>query len=148
MNGSEEAFKSTRHQYELQSSLNDPNGEWISKHSINRYRDWDELRYSLRSLDKNAQGFINKIQLLVNSVQDSTNINETNYRPQRPLWLNDCASTNDNVQILRQEDFFGASVGSCVPTFDSVSIESQIYNTPSSSDQVSYPYDIKGVAHQ
>ena len=68
VNGSEDDFKSIRRKYELTSPLNDEEGKWISNHSINRYRDWDELRYSFRSLDKYAKNFPNKIQLLVNSV--------------------------------------------------------------------------------
>ncbi|RYP69311.1 hypothetical protein DL771_006186 [Monosporascus sp. 5C6A] len=64
----EDAFRKIRHQYEMKSPLNNDSGEWISRHGTNRYRDWGELRYSLRSLDRYAAGFTNKIQILVNSV--------------------------------------------------------------------------------
>ena len=133
VNGTENAFKDIRHQYELVSPLNDAAGKWISQHSINRYRDWGELRYSLRSVDLYANGFINKIQILVNSV--GYNSSSTATIPQRPTWLRDDDPTNDDIQILSQEMFFHGQEKRCLPTFNSLSIESQIHNTPSSTDQ-------------
>lgn len=67
VNGSEQAFKETKRPYELNSTLNDKDGKWIRSHGENRYRDWDELKYSVRSVEKYAP-FMNKIQLLVNSL--------------------------------------------------------------------------------
>jgi hypothetical protein len=135
VNGSEEAFKANKRKYELVSPLNDAEGNWISKHSINRYRDWDELRYSFRSLDKYATNFTNKIQLLVNSVNDSENNRTDKMRPQRPTWLKDNEATRQSIDILSQEDFFGEREQQCVPSFDSLSLEAQIHNTPSNVDQ-------------
>jgi hypothetical protein len=132
VNGSEEGFKSIKHKHELDSKLNDKEGRWISQHSINRYRDWDELRYSFRGIDAYARNFTNKIQILTNSVNE----NITNLRPQRPRWLKDDVATQKHVEVLSQEDFFDSTAAACVPTFDSLSIESQIYNTKSSVDQM------------
>ncbi|KAI1496231.1 hypothetical protein F5X99DRAFT_422292 [Biscogniauxia marginata] len=137
VNGSDEAFRDIRHVYELESPLNDEAGKWISQHGINRYRDWDELKYSLRSLDVYAKGFINKIQLLVNSV--GSNLYRTDghhMHPQRPSWLRDDEATNEHVQVLSHESFFRDEDKECLPTFNSLSIESQIYMTPSSTDQL------------
>lgn len=103
---------------------------------MNRYRDWDELKYSIRSLDKYAKPFINKIQLLVNSVYNGTDDDSQSLRPQRPNWLRDDEETRRNVQILAQEDFFDETEKQCLPSFDSVSIESQIHMTPSNVDQL------------
>ncbi|KAK5942884.1 hypothetical protein PMZ80_005450 [Knufia obscura] len=136
VNGSEQEFKDIKRKYELLSPLNDKDGNWISKHSINRYRDWDELRYSFRSLDKYAKSFVNKIQLLVNSVQNDSTSGAETYRAQRPDWLRDDDQTRRNVQLLRQEDFFAETKSQCLPLFDSVSIETQLYNTPSDVDQL------------
>lgn len=136
VNGSEKEFKNIKRKYELLSPLNDKEGRWISKHSINRYRDWDELRYSFRSLDKYAKSFINKIQLLVNSVPHMSAPAADTYRPQRPTWLKNDDETHRNVHILRQEDFFAETERQCLPSFDSVSIETQLHNTPSSVDQL------------
>ncbi|KAI0431247.1 hypothetical protein F5Y09DRAFT_355166 [Xylaria sp. FL1042] len=137
VNGSEEAFKRSMHVYERQSPLNDAQGIWISQHSMNRYRDWDELRYSLRSLNAHARKFINKIQLLVNSVEDNAVASgSADMLPQRPVWLSDNDETNGIVQVLSQESFFGEKEKECLPTFNSLSIESQIYMTPSTTDQM------------
>lgn len=136
VNGSEKEFKDIKRKYELLSPLNDEEGRWISKHSINRYRDWDELRYSFRSLDRYAKSFTNKIQLLVNSVPPTSAPTEDAYRPQRPTWLKDDHETRQNVHILRQEDFFAGTERQCLPSFDSVSIETQLHNTPSNVDQL------------
>ncbi|TID27880.1 putative udp-glucose 4-epimerase protein [Venturia nashicola] len=136
VNGSEDGFKSIKHKYELDSRLNDKAGKWISEHSINRYRDWDELRYSFRSLDAYARNFTNKIQILTNSVPMSANESTLKSHPQRPRWLKHNAATQKHVEILSQEDFFDPVAAQCLPSFDSLSIESQIHNTPSTVDQM------------
>ncbi|KAI0452046.1 hypothetical protein F5B21DRAFT_356391 [Xylaria acuta] len=137
VNGSDEAFRRSLHVYEQQSPLNDAEGIWISRHSMNRYRDWDELRYSLRSLNAHARKFINKIQLLVNSVGDNAAASDgADMLPQRPVWLRDNDETNGIVQVLDQESFFGEKEKECLPTFNSLSIESQIYMTPSTTDHM------------
>ena len=135
VNGSEEAFKEIRHKYELKSPLNDKEGKWISQHSTNRYRDWGELRYSLRSLDQYAADFINKIQILVNSVASNQD-GVVKLRPQRPTWLREDEETEANVQVLSQESFFREEEQSCLPTFNSLAIESEIYMTPSTTDRL------------
>lgn len=136
VNGSEDEFNEIKRRYEISSPLNRPDGQWISQHSVNRYRDWDELKYSFRSLEQHAQPFINKIQLLVNSVYNKSDAHPGSLRPQRPNWLKDDEETNKRVQVLPQEDFFGESERQCLPSFDSVSIESQIHRTPSEVDQL------------
>jgi len=130
VNGSEEAFQKTKTPFELNSVLNDPEGKWIGTHGINRYRDWDELRYSLRSIEKHAATFRNKIQIIVNSVEG------TEAGKQVPTWLNDDENTKEVVQVLRQEDFFDMEKHVCLPTFNSLTIENQLFNTQSDTDVV------------
>jgi hypothetical protein len=130
VNGSEQEFQDTKRPYELNSVLNDVEGTWIKSHGINRYRDWDELRYSLRSIEKHAGQFRNKIQILVNS------INGTEDGKQIPWWLNAEPSTHEIVQVLAQEEFFDREKHVCLPTFNSLTIENQIFNTPSDTDNV------------
>lgn len=113
--------------------LNDEEGKWISSHGINRYRDWDELRYSLRSLERYAAKFRNKIQIVVNSVQG------TEQGKQIPNWLNDDPATKEVVQVLAQEEFFDQEKHACLPTFNSLTIENQLFNTPSDTDYVRGP---------
>ncbi|RYP41351.1 hypothetical protein DL768_010514 [Monosporascus sp. mg162] len=101
----------------------------------NRYRDWGELRYSLRSLDRYAAGFINKIQILVNSVTakpDGTG----ELRPQRPSWLREDPENDEHVQVLSQEAFFREEERRCLPTFNSLAIESEVYKTPLAIDRL------------
>ena len=143
MNGSEEAFQETIYPYEVNSTLNDPEGKWLESHRVNRYRDWDELRYSIRSVEKYAGSFRNKIQLLVNAVanpKDAANATVENPASivgrQRPLWLKKDAHTKDVVQVLSQEDFFDEAEQGCLPTFNSLTIENQIFNTESETDRV------------
>lgn len=153
VNGSQDAFNQLRHKYELESPLNDPEGKWIAEHGVNRYRDWNELRYSLRSIDTNAAGFLNKVQILVNSVRkegegqgqghDRSAQDQYAYlddsesmQGQRPVWLRDDVDTDERLQILPQEAFFDKGSQQCLPTFNSLSIESQIHLTPSTSDRL------------
>lgn len=126
VNGSEEAFQTTKRPYEENSVLNDAEGKWMSTHGVNRYRDWDELKYSIRSVEKFASGFRNKIQIVVNSVKG------TEAGKQVPTWLNQDA--NDVVQVLSQEEFFDEEKHVCLPTFNSLTIENQLFNTPSDTD--------------
>jgi len=110
---------------------------------VNRYRDWDELRYSIRSVEKYASTFRNKIQLLVNAVADPKDFpNATVENPasisgkQAPLWLKQDVATQKVVQILSQEDFFDKTEQGCLPTFNSLTIEGQLFNTESDTDRV------------
>ena len=132
--------------YEKNSTLNDPEGKWLESHRVNRYRDWDELRYSIRSVEKYAPSFRNKIQLLVNSVADPSQAGDASVEnpaaisgKQRPLWLKKDGHTNSIVQTLSQEDFFEDGAQGCLPTFNSLTIENQIFNTKSDTDRVSFP---------
>lgn len=55
--------------YELNSSLNDDDGVWLFSHDTNLYREWDELRFPVRSVEGYAGTFLNRIQMLVNAVE-------------------------------------------------------------------------------
>ncbi|KAF2788666.1 hypothetical protein K505DRAFT_378744 [Melanomma pulvis-pyrius CBS 109.77] len=135
VNGSQPELTATMHPYELNSTLNDPEGVWIASHGSNRYREWDELRYSMRSVEKYAGHFTNRIQILVNAFKN-TKTDETlptTYGKQRPNWLRDDI---EKVQVLSQEEFFGPDERKCLPSFDSLTIENQLYNTKSEVDRL------------
>lgn len=123
------------HPYELNSTLNDPEGTWIASHSTNRYREWNELRYSMRSVEKYASSFTNRIQILVNAFQNTREDESqpVTYGKQKPHWLRE---DSGKVQVLSQEEFFGPDERKCLPTFDSLTIENQLYNTKSEVDRV------------
>jgi len=122
--------------YEINSTLNDDKGVWLASHGSNRYREWNELRYSLRSVGKYAHTFANRVQILVNAFEErSPNDNQVlRMGKQRPHWLVD---DNQHVQVLSQEEFFGPDERKCLPSFDSLTIENQLYNTRSETDRVS-----------
>jgi hypothetical protein len=143
VNGSEQAFTDTMYPYEVNSTLNDASGAWLKKHSMNRYRDWDELRFSIRTVEKYAHNVINKIQVLVNSVgTEGIAAKATGDKPavitgkQVPQWLNTDEETKKIVEVVAHEDFFDKSEKGCLPTFNSMTIENQIYNTKSTVDRV------------
>ncbi|OAP54919.1 3-O-alpha-D-mannopyranosyl-alpha-D- mannopyranose xylosylphosphotransferase [Fonsecaea erecta] len=132
VNGSEEDFQQTIRPWEERSILNDAEGEWISSHGVNRYRDWDELRYSFRSIEKNAGYFMNTIKVLVNSIYK----NGAPVRKQTPTWLAvDDPEVSQMVQIISQEEMFEDDKKVCLPAFNSLTIENQIFNTESDIDQ-------------
>ncbi|KAF2202346.1 hypothetical protein GQ43DRAFT_369365 [Delitschia confertaspora ATCC 74209] len=134
VNGSQQEFVETMRPYELNSSLNDPEGVWLESHSTNRYREWDELRYSVRSVEKYAGKFLNRVQFLVNAFKTTSEDGNTEtYGKQKPHWLND---EHEGAQVLSQEEFFGRDERKCLPTFDSLTIENQIFNTPSDVDRL------------
>jgi hypothetical protein len=136
VNGSEEDFQSTIRPWEERSILNDPEGKWISSHGVNRYRDWDELRYSFRSIEKNAGQFMNTIKVLVNSIYE----NDAPSRKQTPTWLAvDDPEVSKFVQVVSQEEMFESDKKVCLPAFNSLTIENQMFNTKSDVDQVGAP---------
>ena len=127
--------------YEANSTLSDEDGDWITSHRVNRYRDWDELRYSIRSIEKYASRFRNKIQILVNSVADPSDVLTQHAtvdnpafinRKQKPEWL----KIDADVEVLSQEDFFGEVEKGCLPSFNSLTTENQAFNTKSDTDRV------------
>jgi hypothetical protein len=143
VNGSDKAFTDTMYPYEVNSTLNDPEGKWLQSHRMNRYRDWDELRFSIRTVEKYAQNIRNKIQILVNSVGTEGIANTASPETpaeitgrQTPLWFNNNENTSDIVQIIPHEDFFDEPAQACLPTFNSLTIENQIFNTKSTVDRV------------
>jgi hypothetical protein len=121
--------------YEVNSTLNDKEGVWLASHRTNRYREWDELRYSMRSVEKYAGTFVNRIQVLVNAFEERThNASWVNkMQKQQPQWLR---NDTRQVQVLSQEEFFGPDEKKCLPSFDSLTIENQVYNTKSETDRV------------
>jgi hypothetical protein len=122
--------------YEIRSPLSDEEGTWLTSHGSNRYREWNELHYSLRSVEKYAKSFANRIQILGNAfeVRSITDGQVMAMREQRPHWLGD---DHRQVQVLSQKEFFGPDEKLCLPTFDSLTIENQLYNTESDTDRIS-----------
>ena len=129
VNGSEAAFSELKEAYIHNSTLKD---ELLEKFSgTNRYRDWEELRYSIRSVEKYAP-FKNNIHVLVNSVKGSTG----NIYKQMPGWLSRRAKVQKSIKVTSQEEFFEPDKRGCLPTFNSLTIENQLYNIDSDTDRL------------
>ena len=135
VNGSQSELIATMRPYEINSTLNDEEGIWLASHGANRYREWNELRYSMRSVEMYAGTFLNRLQILVNAYEkvptDGSAVGKMG--KQSPHWLREDAQ---QVQVLSQEDFFGPEESKCLPTFDSLTIENQLYNTKSDTDRL------------
>ncbi len=84
----------------------------------NRYRDSEELRYSLRSLERNAP-WIRRIYLVTDN--------------QIPYWLN---LDDDRVEIVTHDQIFPSS--SDLPVFSSPAIEAHIHRIPKLSNRFIY----------
>lgn len=78
---------------------------------------------------------MNRIQMLVNAFEQPSNEKTGGVKmgKQRPIWLKDESSI---VEVLSQEQFFGPEERNCLPSFDSLTIENQLYNTKSDTDRV------------
>ena len=84
-----------------------------------RFRDNDELRYSLRALDRYFPGH-GQVYLVTDG--------------QRPCWL----QPSDRLTVVDHRDLMPAA---CLPTFDSANIESYIHHIPKLSERYFYLND-------
>lgn len=87
----------------------------------NRFRNHDELRFSLRSLDRYAP-WIRKIYIVTNG--------------QRPGWLK---TDNSRIQIVTHREIF--PFADDLPTFNSNAIEMNLHRIPGLSDKFLYLND-------
>ncbi|CAG8468709.1 9889_t:CDS:2, partial [Acaulospora colombiana] len=140
VNGSDE-----RHQ-ELRKIYYNGDGHKAAN-SENRYRDYDELRYSVRSVEMFLGRFVNKIFIIATDFdkEEVTKKGRTQLSEimQVPRWLNttwkDCVTGEPRVQMVKHSEIF--TDRSLLPTFNSLAIESQMMNIRNLSDQVLYLND-------
>lgn len=95
-------------------------GNQIESTKTCRFRDNDELKYSLRSLEKYAN-WINKIYIVTDN--------------QIPKWLD---TTNPRVKIIDHKEIIPEEY---LPTFNSCAIEHSISNIPNLSEYFLYAND-------
>ncbi|ORY85010.1 hypothetical protein BCR37DRAFT_256822 [Protomyces lactucae-debilis] len=87
-----------------------------------RHRSWDELRYSIRSAVRFAPTWLSRI-LIVSKRLRSMETGETYV--QQPEWLDATVSDAEvQVEVVADEDIMDHP--QCAPTFNSVSVESQL----------------------
>jgi hypothetical protein len=88
----------------------------------NRFRDWGELRFALRSLHTHARSFVRRIHLVVAA------------RSQVPAWLD---AEHPAVRIVLHRDLFPRPALE-LPTFNSLAIESVLHRIPGLSNHFLY----------
>lgn len=86
----------------------------------NRFRSYDALQYHLRGIEK-FMPFVRKVHLILQS------------ESQVPVWLN-----TDNINVVYHRDFIPEKF---LPTFNSCTIESFLYNIKGVSEHVIYAND-------
>ncbi|KAF9991232.1 Xanthine phosphoribosyltransferase 1 [Mortierella antarctica] len=100
--------------------------------TAHRYRDMDELKYSVRSVAQYATGMFEKIYILATEVEPETN------EGQVPSWLNQ-TSAKGIVEVVQHDETFENTA--FLPTFNSLAIESQMHHIPGLSDVFLYLND-------
>ncbi|KAF9290434.1 Xanthine phosphoribosyltransferase 1 [Mortierella alpina] len=100
--------------------------------TANRFRDMDELKYSVRSVAQYAAGMFEKIYILATKVELETN------ECQEPAWLNQTAARGVLEMVQHDMTFENTAF---LPTFNSLAIESQMHHIPGLSDVFLYLND-------
>ena len=128
VNGSDPALQKLRHDFQSRSPVFSMKGAGDSKMveavTTRRFRDMDELRYSVRSTAQYAKDMFRRIHLLTTETAEG--------QSQVPIWLNlpsDQIETVPHTTIYRNRGH--------LPSFNSLAIESNIHHVPGLSDVVS-----------
>ncbi|KAF9572289.1 Xanthine phosphoribosyltransferase 1 [Mortierella alpina] len=112
--------------------------------TLNRFRDMDELRYSVRSVAQYAAaGLFKTIHILTTDVEEQQEDQErlTHERilhQQVPQWL-DLDKAKGSIKLIRHRDIY-ENLGA-LPSFNSLSIESQMHRVPGLADVFVYLND-------
>ncbi|KAK3823533.1 MAG: hypothetical protein J3Q66DRAFT_385881 [Benniella sp.] len=104
--------------------------------TMNRFRDMNELKYSVRSVAQHAaSGMFRKIFILTTEVVDSASGNK---RGQVPQWL-DLEKAKGMVELVPHRMVYDDE--NFLPSFNSLSIESQMHHIPGMADIFAYLND-------
>jgi len=110
----------------------------VDTEAINRYREMNELQYSVRSVAENTSpGLIHRIHILTTSVPDE--FDEKRTVGQVPAWL-DLRPDQERIRLVEHKNIYDNL--SVLPSFNSLSIESQMHHIPNLSEIVSAPTNI------
>ncbi|KAK6357765.1 Xanthine phosphoribosyltransferase 1 [Orbilia javanica] len=138
VNGSSPAFHEAKQAVEARSRLMDiPD---YRSDTLNRHRDWDELRYSVRSiekfLEKREDGELRTPKVLGKVSIITTKHSDGPHEVQTPLWLN--LSHPEAPEIIPQEALVSPMLaGTCAAeTFSSCAIEARLDRLESDNDKV------------
>lgn len=95
-----------------------------------RHREHDELRYSVRSIFKYLDNGFSHIRILASDFYEESS---TSWIGQTPSWLDLEAAKLHGVSFVYTSELYGPKK-SQLPVFNSLALESQIYNLPSLPD--------------
>ncbi|KAG0347546.1 hypothetical protein BG005_012023, partial [Podila minutissima] len=135
VNGSDPQLKAVKKQYQDASPLfqtyaprgRTSRGRIQGDQTVNRFRDMDELKYSVRSVYENGRGLGGEIHVLTTDVDPEA----SSGMGQVPSWL-DLDAAKGNLTLVHHASIFEDS--SVLPTFNSLAIESQIHHVPNLTD--------------
>ncbi|KAK6535760.1 Xanthine phosphoribosyltransferase 1 [Arthrobotrys megalospora] len=137
VNGSSAAFQEAKKAVEAGSRLMSIPDYVLD--TLNRHRDWDELRYSVRSvetfLEKNEDGEVRSPKVLGKISIITTQHSDGPEEYQTPLWLN--TSHPEAPEIIPQESLVSPMVaGTCAnETFSSCAVEARLDRLQSDNDK-------------
>jgi len=117
VDGSDRDWLTEKQKYEGKRSESTAGKETDIDDELNRYRDWDNLKYWFRSIEKNAP-WVNKIYFVTCG--------------QTPSWLN---TENDKLVLINHKDYMPKEY---LPTFSSHPIELNLHRISELSEQFVY----------
>ncbi|KAG0053311.1 Xanthine phosphoribosyltransferase 1 [Gryganskiella cystojenkinii] len=133
VNGSDPALQDLRHEYQSRSPIFEMEGagdaETIESVTTRRFRDMDELRYSVRSTAQHANNMYRKIHLLTTETKPD--------QGQVPVWLDQTSS--NQIDTVHHSTIFADK--SHLPSFNSLAIESNMHRIPALTDIFMYLND-------
>ncbi|KAG0055830.1 Xanthine phosphoribosyltransferase 1 [Gryganskiella cystojenkinii] len=107
-------------------------GRMTEDRTANRFRDMDELKYSVRSVAQYASRMFERIHIL------TTESDPDSEDAQIPSWLNLTASRG-TIELVHHDRIFERKQD--LPSFNSLSIESQMHHIPGITDVFLYLND-------
>ncbi|KAF9948005.1 hypothetical protein BGZ72_010082 [Mortierella alpina] len=132
VNGSDPALRSLRNEFQRKSPLFAQAGvgdeKTIAAATTKRFRDMDELRYSIRSVAQYASDMFRHVYILTTEVEEG--------RGQVPDWL---GLIGNIVRPVPHRTIFDKTAH--LPSFNSRAIESQIHHIPGVTDVFVYMND-------
>ncbi|EPS38660.1 hypothetical protein H072_7635 [Dactylellina haptotyla CBS 200.50] len=137
VNGSSQTFQKAKDKIESKSRLTKI-PDYVED-SLNRHHDWDELRYSIRSIEtffeRNEKGLVKSPNPLGNITIISTIHSDDPSHPQTPLWLKQ--GPDNSVKVISQESLLSSPLNNtcAMDTFSSCSVEARLDRLPEVSDK-------------
>ncbi|KAG0268639.1 hypothetical protein DFQ27_006141 [Actinomortierella ambigua] len=144
VNGSDASLQLLRDHFQSLSPLfTNVSSHDVAQITTRRFRDMDELRYSVRSAIQYSADAVRNIYLMVTPVPDRPTANPLSFlsssRTQSPDWFDATASQPKPFRLVSHADIFGLQEH--LPTFNSLAIEANMRNIPGLSPNFIYSND-------